>query len=403
MNFLIPKLSCRYDYIGWFIAIIAVNNIIAITPNFQLLYYAIMAITLLYLMIQSGTKIRFLVPAILLLVVCVVSILFNEIPAFFSPWLRFLLFILVGFLIGPFIFSRELNYFRKTLFISLRWLLWGVTIFSALGHLLGFSTQMAFFGYYNGITTHCNIMGLCAAETIIYISYYFLCNYHHFDYIRKCICSVSIGCALLMLLGSASRAAFLSTLGGLSVLFCFFWKKEQKLLIKILYASLFLLIISYSYWQSTAKILINKNQGIQLNLDTRLDYWIDSWEAFKKSPIIGEGFGGIAIERIEGMSVDTISGHLETGNSWLTLLDMIGLLGAIPFCLLLFRMICAQVVIFKRAPNIVSLLSSILVVSILHMCSEGYIFGAGGIGFFLFWSTLGAIPAFEAHTVFTEQ
>lgn len=395
MKFVISDKINRYNLLGWLIAIIAINNIIAITPNTQTIYYIFIIITLLFLIIESKNQIKISISAIVLLSACVVSILFNEIPSFFSPWFRLMLFIFVGGLIGPFFSSKQLDYFRCSLFIASRWLLLGVTILSALGHILGFSTRMPYFGYYNGITTHCNILGLCAAETVIFCSYLLLCNYHNWEYLQKYIFIFFIVISILMILGAASRSALLSALGGLIVLCCFFANKERKLLINVLYVSIFIMIICFPYWKKTAQIIINKNQGIQLNFETRIDYWKNGWEVFKKSPLIGDGFAGISSSNFDLFGIDTNNGRVETGSSWLAILDMIGMFGTIPFLVLFFNLIRKLIKFYKETPNIVILLSSSLVVSIIHMCSEGYILAAGGIGFFLFWSILGVISSFD--------
>ena len=78
------------------------------------------------------------------------------------------------------------------------------------------------------------------------------------------------------------------------------------------------------------------------------------------------------------------TGTIETGSSWLAVLSMTGIIGFIPFLIIIYKSV--KRVWSKKKTNIeASLYLGLIVFLSIHMLVEGYIFAGGSVVFFIAW------------------
>ena len=117
---------------------------------------------------------------------------------------------------------------------------------------------------------------------------------------------------------------------------------------------------------------------------------------FLQNPIIGVGFANASYGNYS--FANSANGQCEIGNSYFTVLVMTGIMGFVPFAIMIIE---AFLKIFqklkgKKESNIIieSFFGAELVFYLLHMMGEGYVMSAGSLFFFDFWLTLGCINAY---------
>lgn len=380
-------------YLPEFLAIFAVNNIIWFTPSFGNGYYFVLGVVFILLLAQSKGKFRISGFWFLLLLVCAASILVNNVPAFFKPWLRLAIFALGTALAGPFFRSSDFCLTRIRAFWMMHALLFFVCILSFLSRLGGFGRVVG--AYWCGVTTHPILLGYLVGQTLILLTY-LLYRLEKLTRKRKVIIIGVILIAFVLLLGAASRAAFLACVVG-SVVFHFLANRGKPS--RIMKGGLALLVIAsvtYSLWRPYAERMIEKNAGeiTELDIASREGVWQMLWKTFSENPILGVGFSAVDMD-LGSRYVNIETGQVEVGNSWLMILSMTGLCGGFVIVLILLRLLRCVNAQYGVNPLRTSLLAGLLVFHFFHMMAEGYVFAAGGMPFFCFWLLLGTIDAYS--------
>lgn len=377
-----------------FVAALMVNRAVWFTPDFGNFHYVLIAISLALLLVLSGKHISVSFSGIILILVCAISILVNDIPDFFRPWSRLGIFSVTIFLVGPFINGSILMKFRKMVFWYVQYLFVAITLLSLIGRFTGLSKFQG--GYWCGVTTHSMLLGMIAANTTIFLLYELVSRPDVRGKARIAL-SGSLFISLLLVMGAGSRAAFLACVAGISV-FCYMaFQQHRKKFIKFFLPALLVLFCTYQIWDPFLDQIRRKNNNdlTTLNLNTRESLWEKNWESFKENPVFGVGFASIEVEPRAFQGFSESSGQVETGSSWLTVLSMTGILGGICIASIML-MTTAQLRRITGAKNHVgAFLTGLLVFYCVHMCAEGYIFAGGSVAFFNFWLLLGAIFAYD--------
>lgn len=393
----------NYINISVFLAFFALNNIINFTPSFGNEYYVVMLLGLM-LLIKDG-KFRFSIypVCLLFLLVSVISILANSIPASFNPWLRLLTFTVVWAVSGPLLAGETLDKSKITMFWTLRWSITLVAILSFLGKIIGVGTYHGH-GYYCGLTVHSITMGLIAANSMVFVCYLYLTEFFSKKYKKWCL--VAILFSITILFAAASRSAFLAGCGGALFMFFLLSKKNFFIIIRLMVILVVLLFASFPLWEKSFMHIKEKNGGItSLDISSREGHWKNMLYLFEKNPVIGIGFSYLSSNHTSSSiyqsyngQIESGNGQIEPGNSWLVVLTMTGILGG--FCIayimfVTFRHLKRQSKLYQKRT---AFLSGLLFCEILHMCGEGYILAAGGFGFFNFWCLIGTIWAYSHQT-----
>lgn len=384
-------MSIKLKIASLLVAIVVVNNILIITPSFSGPYYAFLICSLLFCLIQSKIC-RIDLGMSFLYLVCVFSIIVNHIPDFFQSWERLISFLLVTFLISPFIGSDFLYRFRIKLFETIQWLMQPVILISFLAYFMGISYAT---GHFVGITTHSMLIAPISANVFIG-AIYLLTRKYSSRFSWKLYYIILLICSFVTLLLAASRTAII----GLSISLIFYFYEVNKThflkFLGVIGMILLFLLVTYSFWNPYLDNLNRKNEYAmeQGSLTSSRDaHWKNRLWEFKNSPFVGIGFSAVSLNNPNGSTFSMSGGQVETGSSWLSVLSMTGIFGFVVLLYLFFRAGIDLLKLKRKHLHFISYLLSLLLFWIFHMMAEGYIFGAGGFLFFNVWLLLGTVDA----------
>ncbi len=373
----------KYGYGPIIFSLIIVWPIVGFLPAMPqpVLYAALGAVSFWSL---QNTK-HFCVPILVLILYIPLEIILSNAPAFFNPWMRFVLFAFVLLSLSSLCESPKLIAFRKKVFRLL--IIWCtiLSVGSFIARFLGINYMENYWahsieaiGIFGGLTNHSMILGPISGISFIYLVYrYFLT--------RRWLLLVLAGSCAACVMFSASRAAFYATIFGTLVLIYIF-TRYSKSYIKYIFLFVVLGVGSYPFWGDTYNdTIVAKNKGGITEISTRSrDYkWANRMREFELSPLVGVGFSCVDMR---SRSDYTDQGTVETGSSWYSVLSMTGIIGAAIMLWILIK--TAKNIIRKKGAEI-AVLSAILVFFIISMIAEGYIFAGGNFLCMLFWLTLG--------------
>ena len=385
-------------------ALAVVNQAVSLqTFNLGNLYYGVLIFTLFVTFFQSTIK-RISMTMTILYVACILSIVLNNIPNEYQPWMRFSLFSIVTIVTSPFIQSNFYDKFRVTLFKYIHLLLVLVIIISIPFIITG-ERGLAGFG---GFTNHSMLLAPISAVTLITLLYQLYLGKYN-----KIVIISLILVTFIALLLAASRVSLVGAIVATIYFFYRLYSNNKRKFATIAISIIALMTLSYPLWGSYMEGIEKKNEA-QITETGEINYigsrdvmWQQRIREFKSSPLVGVGFGYAEYvtdinERTGRITYKkTDSGTVEPGSSWLGALSMSGLLG---FCALLVLWIkslknCWKVE--KQDKLFGVYIGSTLIFWAMHMIAEGYIFAAGSFLFFMVWITFGA--AYSAYNVGYKQ
>lgn len=315
------------------------------------------------------------------------SLLILNPPSLFRPWSRYILFLSVISMASPLFQSWHLRSFRIS---CLRWVLTLcviVSIISFVFYFLGinfmrYTANLEYSekgGLFGGFTNHSIVLGIISGISICLLIYKVLTSSWKWLVLAvPCIGS---------LLFSASRGALAATIIGVFVIIVMTRKLKMAktniwFLIPIAIIGMWY-VANYTDMLSglQSKLYHRDSSSIFSSREDKITYRI---EEFISSPLIGIGFSTISLEG--GDEVNRINGTIEPGSSWLALLSMTGILGALLFLLIFYK--CYRVQMSNKS-QLSILLLGLLSFFAISMLSEGYIFAAGSPLCFILWLVIG--------------
>ena len=236
-------------------------------------------------------------------------------------------------------------------------------------------------GYFSGLTKQSMMLGPVGGITALFGGYkYMQCK-------RKIYLLILI-MGYMACIYSASRGAFVASTISLLVLL-YKMSVNIKLYFKRLFFILILIGISSPIWISGTRMLQEKHNVHKDDLelfDSRADKFAYRFAEFISSPIYGVGFSAIDPNIGDKYSRQ---GVIEPGSSWLAILSMTGIFGAILFVSMYVRSLKRSLKSSFMYNKKMVLLSSILVLMSIHWIVEGYIFASGNTLCFFSWLILG--------------
>jgi O-antigen ligase len=391
MNIFVKVLSFLYSifFIFYVSSIVVVYEI-----NLSQVYYVIAALWLaLLLVLTRFNTFRINIYILLFIFASLLSIVFNDIPEFFSSNQRLVAFLLMISLIGPFFFSDKLASFKLKLFSYINLLIILFSVSSLPLHLIGI-----FHGIpdkpFTGLFNHSMFLGPMAGIAILYMLYLINSNKVKLKYVFYILIFISF----ITCIYAGSRIAVLSLIGGiLTYYFLYKNKKTTRFFTSIVF--LFIVILfSYPIWNDYTENIMNKISSAQESGDitsSRTNLWNARLTEFSSSPIVGIGFASVNVDLNEEARFDEETGKVEPGSSWLAILSMTGILGFLFFFIMFVKYF---LFIWKKANSnniYLCLLGSLLVFYAIHMLGEGYIISSGSGLFFYFWLLLGVIDIYN--------
>lgn len=369
-------------------------RIIRFLPSFDNMYYIFVAISLIIILVDSrDEKIKINLLGVLLIGICTLSILVNEIPTFFRPWQRLILWIVMVLFSGPFISNKCICYFRIRLFVYLQFAYIFIVLLSFIGKFTGLSHFQG--PYFAGITGHSILFGIIAANSLISMTFIIVNNIDKIKNRYKITILILLFIInFLMILAAASRSALIASIIGILPILSVFFKNRASKGIAIMFTIIFIFLMMSPILSDYTIGIREKNHGqvTSLGFSSREEKWNECLRAFKSNPLLGVGFSTVLVDENNEIGAN---GQIETGSSWLGVLSMTGMLGCIAMMLLLMQVLWQLYSLYTKKNKYTWLLGGIFICYILHMCSEGYIYAGGSVLCMNFWLTMGAISAFS--------
>lgn len=352
-------------------------------------YYIMLVICWTYMVYKGGLKVSG--PFIAFYCVIFLNILITDIPPFFRPFQRGIMFVLVTMVCSSALETKLSLIFRTYLF---RYLMYGIVIVgvgSFFCYFLGinmmenrwdsdnsFERYSNFGGTFGGLAAHSMMLGPMAMISALF--FYFIYQ-KKTDKIYLLLFFLSTMSVVL----SASRAALLALL--VAIVYNLIMGKVnavvKKRMIQILAVSAIFTIPLYGV---VFKGIIDKQErreqsGGSNSRDDKITYRLNE---FKSSPIFGVGFCSIDING--GDEYSEKEGRIEPGSSHLSVLSMLGLAGFIVYMVILYKVYTMT----KRVPTHRSrFVFTCFVGFFVHASVEGYILSAGGFLALMFWLIVG--------------
>lgn len=381
-------------------ALTVVNQAVALhTFDLGNLYYAILIFVLLVTFFQSTIK-RISMTMTILYIACILSILLNDIPTQYQPWMRFSLFAIVTIVASPFIQSNLYDKFRVLTFKYIHILL-SIIIIISIPFIITGERGLAGFG---GFTNHSMLLAPISAVTLVTLLYQLYLGKYN-----KIIVISLIVITFIALLLAASRVSLVGTIVAIIYFFYRLYSNNKRKFGIIAISIIALMTITYPLWGSYMEGIEKKNKA-QITETGEINYtgsrdimWDQRIREFKSSPLVGVGFGYAKYvtninERTGRITYkDTDTGVVEPGSSWLGALSMTGLLGFTALLVLWFKSLKNSWEVEKRDKLFGVYIGSTLIFWAAHMIAEGQIFAAGSFLFFMVWITFGA--AYSAYNI----
>ncbi|MCA0132444.1 O-antigen ligase family protein [Winogradskyella sp. D23] len=328
---------------------------------------------------------------ILLVLSCLLSIVFNEIPTFFKPYERFAAFIIVMGLVGPLIRSSALQQFRFYLLKLITVLTVAMVTISFFGITAGLPIMIGRGGFV-GLFNHSMMLGPMAAISLLACVHWA----NTADKKKNRFIFLSIGAiSFVICVAAGSRSALLAGLvGGLFYYYKVYMGKLARY-VRVILLLTSIGIMSLPLWEGYTQRIMGKMAYAEKQGDvlvTRDELWSARISEFKKSPVYGIGFASVDTSLTP--KFDKSGGQIEPGSSWLALLSMIGLLGFLLLAFLIFRytkFLYRDKLMHKDS----AFLGAMLFFFIIHMAAEGYVLSAGSGMFLIFWLLLGNIEFYS--------
>ncbi|HVI08329.1 MAG TPA: O-antigen ligase family protein [Candidatus Binatia bacterium] len=209
-------------------------------------------------------------------------------------------------------------------------------------------------------------------------------------------------CALL-LYSANSRASVLSAIAV--VLIFTIAIRHQKLLVQVAFVSVFGIAVIAVFNPSrldemtsafTGRFLLKESGTHHGLFGSRLSPWNDTMQVVKRHPWFGSGFGTSELGQyrpdVEVSSIYTTEGtNREHGDSYLALAEYMGLLGSLPFVILLLMVLrlivrtCRWMRATASPYNYAVPLCLIVIAGLVHACFEDWLFAVGSYLCLFFW------------------
>lgn len=371
---------------------ITASMVIPPIPSSEHIYYAILLVLFIYSLFSHNVEIcRLLVWFYL---AALISIVIGNPDPVFKSYERWGLFVLLTGAVFPLFSSYKLDHFRFRLLNANLKVCVLISIISFICYFLGINymnigyeySSLDIAGAFGGITQHSMILApICMISTIYLTSLLLYGSIHKWLIVGLLLCSI------VTIFIAASRSAFLAALFGVSIAICLrYWKYKSKLFSKI-FVIVILSAATYPLYGHFTSNLINKQELNEANGGTfasRETKWDARIYEFTQSPIFGIGFASVDWN-LEPETKNS-KGVVEPGSSWLAVVSMTGIFGAIPFYILLIKTLFRLFKFTRQHENFnSSVLFSLICGFIGHQFAEGYALAGGSFLCYLFWLTLG--------------
>lgn len=239
---------------------------------------------------------------------------------------------------------------------------------------------------FSGIMVHPMWLSAFAGLSTVVSFYFFLSSNKKNE---KILYLVFMLISIFVTVLGASRIALISSFIVI-LLMLFLYERNKKNILKYIFLLVILGGISYPLYLKNAsrmqmKIDAQKDRGV----NSRQKIWDDRISEFEYSPIWGVGF---ATQLSDG---ESITGRMESGSGWLSVISQTGLLGFFSLLVIIKRAIKRWTYI-KQNRNLF-LFYGVFMYLCIHSIAEGYILTAGYYLCFLFWLVLDVLVQYDTY------
>lgn len=379
MTSIIKKIKKEIFY--YFLAFCMISNAIMLIPNRMTLYMVGLALLIFFAIkdnkFSSHRGSMFLVFYTMCLLSSTINFVFDY---------RLLLFGCIIFFMTPVTYSSKLMIFREKFIFNSLMIFPLLTIASLYCYYAGINMMSQEEGDvswdFSAFFPHS--MWLAAAIGIANTTLMWLIL-HTNKFIYKLFFIILLLASVFLSVVAASRTALIAS--SISMFYILFIKSrnlKRLLAYSIIIASI--LSIIYPFYLKSSTRIQAKIEYSQGNIfKSRGEHFEEGFKHLKESPLIGAGF---ATAYFYGRKV---TGRLESGSGWLSVLFQTGILGFSSLVAIIFQLRKSFTFIlrYKR----LQLFSAVFLFLCLHSCFEGYILTTGYYLCILFWSLLGYLYA----------
>lgn len=357
----------------------------------QYYYYgAIIVFGAMILFHSAGGKIG-LMPLLNFFIISALSILFNNPPQYFRAWQRLLGFALIIMIVAPVVVNKKIHVLRLRLFDYLIWM----CVVLSVGSFICYFLNLNFFvrdnevlaiqaGWFAGLFRHSMLLGPIAGISTIYIFVRFLGAKR-----RRFFLLAVAACCLGSCLLAASRAAVGACIFGMAITYICYFREQTSRGILLLVLFVGILFATFPFWGDLTEFLRTKQENsvaIGGTFISREGIWAIRLKEILSNPIIGVGFCCVDTWLT---FVDTKTGIIEPGSSWLAVFSMTGILGFICFLWVFIKSFRYSYLHHVRANS--CLYCGCLGFFAVHLLFEGYVLAAGSFLALLYWLLLGCV------------
>lgn len=299
---------------------------------------------------------------------------------------RYILFLLLCLSVGPVFQGSSVRMWRKSIMKASLWICVWLAVGSFVCYFLGINFMVVHndlleirTGTFGGLTPHSMLLGPIASISTVFLVY------KAYQEKKKWYWALAIA-SMGSILFSASRSALVCCIAG-TVMMLYLTSARKGKFMKSMLLFTILVTSTFPLWESATDMVMEKSMnniemgGLTASRDIK---WINRWEEYESSPIWGIGFDAVDLDHYQDYSFQT--GQIEPGTSWLTILSMLGTIGALLLLPIFYRCFKACCLSGDKSN---ALLGGLLMLFAIHMIVEGYIFSAGGFLCYILWLTIG--------------
>lgn len=331
----------------------------------------------------------------LMLAAVTISIIGNNIPAFFKSWPRFALFLMLAIGCSPLLSSPAADRLKRQMNMGGLWACFLISVWSFIGYFTGQGQYLTgFVNGYMGVTGHPNFLGYFVMVTMVGLaSLFFRCTEKREQLI---IGGLWASCIITLLISASRSATGLGLAGSIVAGYLRLQKdaaKRFRLVMILACAVVMALPYLIPYADTMMKKEMNFDDGGEAAIAaTRGFIWDLRFQEIAKSPVIGIGAYSCdtTLDSADVFYNDE-TGAIELGSSYLGLMSQCGWLAFICFLLMLVPIVSKTIrYCFKERTPYAQFFFPMLLVSLIHMFFEGYLMTAGAVQCVVVWMLISA-------------
>lgn len=337
------------------------------------------------------------VSTLLFLFCCLLSIIVNDIPAFFKPWSRIIQYSLLILACSPMFAGDKVE---KTRLIYFESVVLGLFLIALSSGVLVFrgaalTDERGFFGF----AQHPNFLGFFGMISVIsLLALYSICEFKN----KKIVIGGCLVACLVATMTAGSRICLAGAFLGCMVYLYLLYRDRVGKMVTYIGLVVALLVFSFPLYESYLAAAFYKQDRAQENesaTSSRDVLWATRLLEIERSPVFGVGCFAVDTS-IKGGEFfgegseyynpyDKKTGSVELGSSFLGVMSQTGILGFSAFAILLISCFVKCYKTMKETDSVVPVwLLALFSACILHMIVEGYITATGSPQCLFIWLLL---------------